>query len=71
MKIGNIPESSVTSDNNPSEFLFAHLVPDTLKMNKEIGNTGLLLNKQEKTQMVCFVWKHRNNVLYLSYPSDQ
>ena len=37
MEFGNIPESAVTSNNNPSKFLSEHLVPDTLKINKEIS----------------------------------
>ena len=68
MEISNIPESSVTSNNNPSTFLFESLVTDTLKINKEIRSAGLSLYKIEKTRTVCFFWKHLNNGLYLSYP---
>ena len=55
---------------NPYQVLTDSCVSKTLFINQEVRNAGLLLNKRYQPRMVCFVWKHSNNGLYLSYPGD-
>ena len=70
MRIGIVPQSGDTTNNDPRTFLSNNLVNDSIKVSKAIRCAGQSLYNHENRRMVCFFWIHYTNVIYLSFIVD-